>query len=108
MVWRAFRPFARSTLSMAAVPSAKRSSFGSTPLRRLLLLLAALLVALGALIAQRAWFSPEAREARYARMSASELEKQASRSSDPMLHYYLARRRIEVGDVAGGTSAIQE
>src|SRR5687767_10338667 len=76
--------------------------------RRLLLLSAALVVALAVLVAQRLWFSPEAHEARLARSSGEQLEKQvAAGSGDALVYYYAARRRAEVGDLDGGIAALQ-
>lgn len=56
---------------------------------------------------QRYWFSEEARTRRYAGQTVEQLEKEASTSRDPLLHYSLAQRRVEVGDVNGGISALE-
>src|SRR5688500_20359487 len=75
---------------------------------RLLLLAAVLLVALGGLLAQRLWRSPGSREQRLAAWSRERLEKEAGRGSkDPLVHFSLARKRIEVGDAAGAVEALE-
>lgn len=80
----------------------------SRNLRRSVLLLAVFLLVLVALVVQRTWLSPEAHEAQLARMSLTALEKRASTgSSDPELYFYLARRRVEVGDAQGGVQALE-
>jgi tetratricopeptide (TPR) repeat protein len=75
-------------------------------LRRLFLLCGLLGVAAVAL-AQQFWFSPEARERRAARMPLAELERQASGTRDPLIPYYLSRRRAEVGDLEGAVAALE-
>ena len=74
---------------------------------RLGLLAAILALCLLALAAQRMWLSPEAREARLSRMNTQAMEAGAGRSRDPLLHYHLARRRLEAGDIAGGIEALE-
>ena len=82
--------------------------FRFSPRGRLLFLSGLLVAALGLLVAQRIWFSDEADHARLNRMSLDQLEKQAPASADPSLHYYLARRRLEVGDAVGAKEALDE
>jgi tetratricopeptide (TPR) repeat protein len=77
------------------------------PRRRLVLLAGLLLVSLGALVAQRAWFSEAARAGRLERLSLDQLEKQAAASRDPGLQYHLARRRLEAGDPEGARGALE-
>src|SRR5262245_21074805 len=79
----------------------------SYPRRRLALLVGLLLLAVGALVAQRSWFSEEARAARLERMNLGQLEKEAARSADPSVQYRLARRKLEVGDAGGAQEALE-
>jgi len=76
--------------------------------RRLILLVALLALAAAGLFAQRAWFSPEARERRLAAMSLDHLEKRAGDSRDPLLFSHLARARTEVGDLPGAIAAAEQ
>lgn len=74
--------------------------------RRLVLLSALLVLAVGLLLGQQFWLSPEARERRYSRMSLAELERRAPSTRDPLLLYYAARRRTESRDPEGAVQAL--
>jgi tetratricopeptide (TPR) repeat protein len=77
--------------------------------RRLLILSGVLLLLGGVLVAQRLWLSPEAHERQLASTSRSRLERDAERgSSDPVLYFVLARKRLEVGDVTAARAALEE
>ena len=74
--------------------------------RRLVLLSGMLVLCLGLLLWQQLWFSPEARERRYSRMTRAELERQAASTRDPLLLYYAARRRMEAQDPERAVQAL--
>jgi tetratricopeptide (TPR) repeat protein len=88
-------------------PTGKNARPSRLRFRRLFGLFAVLVAAGGVLAAQQFWFSPEARERRAERMSLAELERQAPGSRDPLIPYYLSRRRAEVGDLEGALAALQ-
>lgn len=74
---------------------------------RLAALVAVLVVAVTTLLLQQYWFSDAARQRRLGGRTMSQLEKEAPGSRDPLVHYYLARRRLEVGDSMGAIAALE-
>lgn len=85
----------------------ERASSATREGRWLPLLVALLCLTLAALAAQRLWLSPAARERRLAAMRLADLERRSATSGDPMVHHYLALRRLEVGDEEGSIRALE-
>ncbi|MFN3650624.1 MAG: tetratricopeptide repeat protein [Armatimonadota bacterium] len=76
--------------------------------KRLSLLTGGLALCLVALGIQRIWFNPTPREPQLARMSVQQLEKEAARKDDPLVQYYLARKKLELGQADQGFAALEE
>lgn len=98
----------RFATTRAPAMTMKKPRPSRPPTLRLIALTGALLLAAGALVAQRLWFSPAAREAQLSKMSLDQLEREASGGArEPRLYYELARRLTETGDVTGAEAALQ-